>query len=720
MAEDRIIATICEELDLRTDQVTRTVALFDDDNTVPFIARYRKEATGGLDEVQLRAIQERLIYLRNLEDRKAVVLASIEEQEKLTPELAQAIHDATTLQEVEDLYRPYRPKRRTRATIARERGLEPLAEQILAQAAGDPALVASDFLSDEVPSIEEALAGARDIVAEGVSEDVDVRNDARELIQASGEITANLVDEEQDPRGVFEAYYEFDSPVSAIRPHQLLALNRGEKEGVIRVHLDVPEAAAIAVIQKNYSPETQSKFAEQLQLAIDDGWKRLLEPSLERETRSNLTEDSDEHAIYVFSENLRNLLLQPPMRGVRVMGIDPGYRTGCKVAIVDETGKYVDGDTIYPHAPQKQWSETKDQMLEAIQHAGVDVLVIGNGTASRETEQLAAEIVAESDRPVSYAVVSEAGASVYSASELARKELPELDVSMRGAVSIARRMQDPLAELVKIDPRSVGVGLYQHDVDQKKLGEELDSVVESVVNQVGVDLNTASPALLRYISGLSARAANNIVRYRDKEGAFDERQDLLQVSGLGPKTFEQAAGFLKIPEGRNPLENTSIHPESYSVVESLLQRFDLRTDGSKLDAIATRIQDKMKSEKMTTASLALELNVGVPTLTDILEDLSKPGRDPRDSLPPPILRQDVLKIEDLEEGMTLKGTVRNVVDFGAFVDIGIKNDGLVHISEMADHFVRNPYDEVAVGDIVDVTVINVDVDRGRIGLSMKR
>lgn len=720
MADNRIVATISDELEVDRAQIARTVTLFDEGNTVPFVARYRKEVTGGLDEAQLRTIQERLTYLRNLEDRRATVLASIGEQGKLTPELEGAIREATTLQQLEDLYRPYRPKRRTRATVARERGLEPLAEQILTQADGDPGTLAADFLSDEVPTAEDALAGARDIVAETVADDPEVRDDIRRLIQTSGRITSSLTDREKDPRDVYQAYYEFSAPAAAIRPHQLLALNRGESEGALRVQLEIPDESAIAAIQETYAPEPRSRFAEQLASAVEDGWKRLLRPSVERETRSNLTEESDEHAINVFAENLRNLLLQPPLHGVRVLGIDPGYRTGCKVALVDETGKFIGGTTIYPHEPQREWDTAKETLLKLIDRAQIDVIAIGNGTASRETEQLVAEVIGEATDSASYAIVSEAGASVYSASELARQELPDLDVSMRGAVSIARRLQDPLAELVKIDPRSVGVGLYQHDVDQKRLSEALDVVVESVVNQVGVDLNTASPALLQHVAGLSSRVATNIVKRREEHGPFATRQELLKVSGLGPKTFEQAAGFLKLPEGEHPLENTFIHPESYPVVERLFERFGLSFDDGDLPDLAGLIREMMEEEDLTIEDLAEGLEVGAPTLADILADLAKPGRDPRDSLPPPILRQDVLKMEDLKPGMRLKGTVRNVVDFGAFVDIGVKQDGLVHVSEMADRYVRNPYELVAVGDVVDVTVLRVDAERGRIGLSMKR
>jgi len=718
-ATDAIHRTIATELGIRVEQVARTVALFDEGNTVPFVARYRKEVTGGLDEVQLRAIQERLAYLRNLEARKETVLRSIAEQGKLTPELEQAIRQATTLQQVEDLYRPYRPKRRTRATIARERGLVPLAEAILEQRDADPETLAAEFLSDEVPTVEDALAGARDIVAETVAEDPEVRQAVRALIARRGRIVAEVADAEKDPRGVYRAYYEFSVPVAAIRPHQVLALNRGEREGVLRVRVEIDDEQALQAMRRVYAPDPASPLAAQLEAALADGWERLLGPSLERETRRTHTEEADEHAIQVFARNLRNLLLQPPLRGVRVLGIDPGYRTGCKVALVDETGKFLGGTTIYPHEPQKEWDAARRTLRELIERGQVDVVAIGNGTASRETEQLVAQVIGEVERPVRYAIVDEAGASVYSASELARQELPELDVAMRGAVSIARRLQDPLAELVKIDPKSVGVGLYQHDVDQKRLAEALDAVVESVVNSVGVDLNTASPALLRYVAGLTPKVAQSIVRYRDEHGPFKTRAELLKVPGLGPKAFQQAAGFLKLPEGEHPLENTFIHPESYGVVERLFARFGIRFDDGELPELAAWIRELMAEEGLTVEALAEELDVGAPTLADILEDLAKPGRDPRDSLPPPILRQDVLKIEDLKPGMRLKGTVRNVVDFGAFVDIGVKQDGLVHVSEMGERYVRDPHEVVAVGDVVEVTVISVDVERGRIGLSMR-
>ena len=714
--EDVIIKTIAGELNLAAKQVTATVALLDDGNTVPFIARYRKEVTGSLDEVQVRAIESRLAYLRNLEARKAAVLKSIAEQGKLTPELEAAIRAAMVLQEVEDLYLPYKPKRRTRATVARERGLEPLAELILAQEVTTGTLEehAAPFLSDDVPTVEEAYAGARDIVAEVVAEDAAVRKMVRHETHRRALLVTTLADESADPRGVYRLYYDYREPLREVPPHRLLAINRGEREGVLRVRLETPDDELIADIETSYL-NPRSLFAEQMRAAIADGYARLLAPAIERDLHTTSTTEADDHAIQVFATNLRHLLLQPPLRGRRVMGIDPGFRTGCKVACVDATGKVLDTATIYPHEPQKQWQKAKKILGALIIKDEIDVIAIGNGTASRETEELVAEVIAEARNTLQYTIVSEAGASVYSASKLARAELPDLDVSMRGAVSIARRLQDPLAELVKIDPQSIGVGLYQHDVDQKKLSAALDAVVESVVNYVGVDLNTASPALLQYVSGINKRVAANIVAHRDAHGPFRNREELKAVKGLGARTFEQAAGFLKIPGGDNPLDNTFIHPESYPAVERLFALMGVHGDESDL---AARVQSFQAEEKIE--ELAEVLEVGVPTLTDIFESLVKPGRDPRDELPPPILRRDVLHIEDLREGMILTGTVRNVVDFGAFVDIGVKRDGLVHISEMADRYVRNPLEVVAVGDVVQVRVISVDVERGRIGLSMRK
>jgi uncharacterized protein len=713
---------IADELGVHHSQVARSIELFDDDNTVPFVARYRKEVTGGLDEVQLRTILERLAYLRNLEARKETVLRSIEEQGKLTAELRVRLEAATTLQAVEDLYLPYKPKRRTRATVARERGLEPLAQTMLAQELneGDLAQIADPFLNEDVPTVEDAYAGARDIVAEAVAEDADLRAAVRERTRTGALLVVSVADPAEDERGVYQMYYDYREKLSAIPPHRLLAINRGEREGVLKVKLEGPDEETLEIIAARTVTNPRSIFADQVRQAVADGYKRLLSPSIERELRSELTGSSDEHAIETFSTNLRQLLLQPPVRGETVVGIDPGYRTGCKVALVDPTGKFLGGTTIYPHEPQKQWTEARETLLRLITEGGADVIAIGNGTASRETEALAAEVIAEArqrkskGREVAYVIVNEAGASVYSASELGRAEFPDLDVSMRGAVSIARRLQDPLAELVKIDPQSIGVGLYQHDVDQKLLVETLDAVVESVVNHVGVDVNTASASLLSYVAGVSRRVAEAIVRYREQHGPFRRREELRQVKGLGEKTYQQAIGFLKIPAGDFPLDNTFIHPESYPVVERLFEYLGVRGDEKDLPH---RIEALRRQENLS--DLADLLEVGEPTLADILESLVKPGRDPRDELPPPLLRQDVLKMEDLREGMVLAGTVRNVVDFGAFVDIGVKQDGLVHVSQMADRYVRNPFQVVSVGDVVKVKVLKVDLERGRISLSMK-
>jgi uncharacterized protein len=716
MTDYLIITTIAQELGLKADPIARTVQLLDEDNTVPFIARYRKEVTGGLDEEQLRAIQVRLNYLRHLEERKETVLKSIAEQGKLTPELEAKIQAAMVLQEVEDLYLPYKPKRRTRATVARERGLEPLAELILAQEVTEGTLeqFAQDYLSEEVPTVEDAYAGARDIVAEVVSEDADLRKAVRERTFAQGWLVCAVADASLDPKGKYQMYYEYSEPLKSIPPHRLLAINRGEKEGVLKVKVEAPVDEIMTTVEGRYLKNERSIFVSQAREAAADGYKRLIAPSIERELRSTSTDQADDHAIKVFATNLRNLLLQPPLRGKRVMGIDPGYRTGCKVALVDETGKFLGGTTIYPHEPQKQWDEAREMLVSLVNKGNIDIIAIGNGTASRETEALAAEVIAEAGQGA-YVIANEAGASVYSASPLAREELPEMDVSMRGAVSIARRLQDPLAELVKIEPRSVGVGLYQHDVDQKKLAETLDAVVESAVNHVGVDLNTASPALLQYVSGINKRVAKAAVRHRDEHGPFKARSELKRVKGIGDKGFEQSAGFLKIPDGESPLDNTFIHPESYPVVERLFALMGVRGDEPDL---AQRVKTFRAENDLP--ELAEILEVGLPTLTDILDNLIKPGRDPRDELPKPILRSDVLKMEDLREGMVLKGTVRNVVDFGAFVDIGVKQDGLVHVSQMADRYVKNPLEVVSVGDVVEVRVISVDPERGRIGLSMKK
>jgi len=725
MTDPAIIQTVARSLKLPEPSVAAAVALLEEGNTIPFIARYRKERTGGLDEEQLRAIAEQTAYQQHLQERKATVLKSIAEQGKLTPALRAAIEAATTMQAVEDLYRPYRPKRRTRATIARQRGLEPLAALILKQTVrGDREAIARPFLSQEVPTVEEAYAGARDIVAEQVAEDAEVRAEARRLVQRHATLGAELADAGKDPRGVYRLYYDFAAPLRSLRPHQVLALNRGEREGVLRLRMDLPKEAIREAILRRYPPHRRCPLAADLLEAVDDGYRRLLAPALVREARRELTRQAEEHAIAVFARNLRHLLLQPPLRNRRVLGIDPGYRTGCKVAVVDPTGRLLATATIYPHPPQARREEAMTILHHLITTHAVEVIAIGNGTASRETEHLVAEVIATlpPEANVHYAIVDEAGASVYSASPLARRELPDLDVAMRGAVSIARRLQDPLAELVKIDPKSIGVGLYQHDVDQKRLAEALDAVVESVVNQVGVDVNTASPALLRYVAGIGPKLAQAIVAYRDAHGPFPSRAALLKVPGLGPKSFQQAAGFLRVPGGENPLDNTGVHPESYPVVERLLEA--MRDTGRKWDRALSwetlpRLLPRFVARFDDLGELADWLEVGLPTLEDIIAELTRPGRDPRDELPPPILRQDVLTMEDLQPGMRLRGTVRNVVDFGAFVDIGVKQDGLIHVSQMGDHYVRNPHELLAVGDVVEVTVLSVDVERGRIGLRLE-
>jgi uncharacterized protein len=744
LAPDDLARVLALELSIKPTQALRTLELLDAGNTVPFIARYRKEMTGNLDEVQIQAVADRAESLRALHERKLDVLRTISDQGKLTTELATAITSATTLQAVEDLYLPYRPKRKTRASVARERGLQPLADLILQQQRlpGAPAdaleQAAQPFVNADlgVDSVAAALAGARDICAETITEDATVRSDVRILFFREGGVRARLtVDEERaaekDPRGVYRLYYDFTEPVSRMAPHRTLALNRAEREDVVRVAVDVPFERAEPQMTRHYTPDPRSPFADELRAAIADGYKRLLAPALEREVRAELTRTAEEHAINVFATNLRNLLLQPPLRGAPVLGLDPGYRTGCKVAIVDTTGKYIESTTIYPHAPRAQWAEAKATLKALIARHNIRVIAIGNGTASRETEQLAVEVIHELERlghpegSLGYVIVNEAGASVYSASEVARQEFPTLDATQRGTISIARRLQDPLAELVKIDPKAVGVGLYQHDVDQRALASALDRVVTSCVNFAGVDVNAASSQLLRYVSGVTQRVADNIVAFRQEHGVFTTRDQLKKVAGLGPATFVQAAGFLKIAGGAEPLDNTFIHPESYSVTRALLAHLPGGADDERAaDRVRTwRLLSGMGSRAKGTdaaiATLAKELDTGVPTLTDILENLEKPGLDPRDALPAPILRHDVLKLEDLHAGMVLQGTVRNVVDFGAFVDIGVKHDGLVHVSELTDHFVRDPLSVVAVGQVVQVRVLSVDIPRERVQLSMR-
>ncbi|HEY1387958.1 MAG TPA: Tex family protein [Ktedonobacterales bacterium] len=738
-----VARVVAVELKLKPTQTLATLTLLDDGNTVPFVARYRKEATGNLDEVQIQAIGDRAEALRTLHARKHDVLRLIAEQGKLTRELADAIIAATTLQAVDDLYLPYRQKRKTRASMARERGLQPLADLILRQERipGPPEqariAVAEPYVDAEkgVEDVAAALAGARDICAETIMEDAAVRGEVRTQFFKEGTLGAKLTIDpekaaEKDPRGVYRMYYEFHEPVPRLVPHRILALNRAEREDVLRVSVDVPFERAEPLIHTHYQPDRRSPFAEELETAISDGYRRLLAPALEREVRAELTRQAEEHAIGVFATNLRNLLLQPPLRGERVLGLDPGFRTGCKVAVVDETGKPIDSTTIYPHPPQARWAEAKATLKALIATHRVGVIAIGNGTASRETEQLAAEVIAELEKlgtpagSLGYVMVNEAGASVYSASEVARQEFPSKDATERGTISIARRLQDPLAELVKIDAKAIGVGLYQHDVDQRALATALDRIVDSCVNFAGVDLNSASSQLLRHVSGITTRIADNIVAWRAEHGPFTSRQQLLKVSGLGPATFIQAAGFLKVPGGKEPLDNTFIHPESYDATRSVLKTLPGSTTERTSDRVRSwRMLIGMNSRgagaQAAIGALASEVNVGVPTLTDILENLEKPGLDPRDSLPKPILRQDVLKLEDLKEGMVLQGTVRNVVDFGAFVDIGVKQDGLVHVSEMADRFVRDPLTVVQVGQVVRVRVLAVDIGRGRVQLSMR-
>ena len=703
---------IASQLNVRPDQVAATIALLDDGNTLPFIARYRKEATGLLDEEQIRHIAAEIGRLRALDERRAAVIASVAEQGKLTPALQAQFEAAETLHALEDLYAPYRPKRRTRASIAREKGLGPLADLILAQpaTAETPEALARPFVSDEVPTVDDALAGARDIVAETISDHAAVRGRLRERAMQVGLLSSRRIDGAADEKGVYTLYYEFILEVPRLRPHQTLAINRGEAEKVLRVAVDVPEAEWLLAIRGHFRPDRRSPLAGQLQQAMEDAAKRLLLPAVERDARKALTETAERHAIDVFARNLRALLTQPPLAGHTALGIDPGFRTGCKAAVIDPTGKVLDTATIYPHPPQNKTDDARRVLAGLIERHGVSLVAIGNGTASRETEQLVAGLTRERNG-LHYVVVNEAGASVYSASPLARAELPDMDVSMRGAVSIGRRLLDPLAELVKIDAKSIGVGLYQHDVDQKQLAASLDGVVESVVNQVGVEVNTASPALLEHVAGVGPKLAGAIVAHRDANGPFPGRMALRAVPGLGPKAFEQAAGFLRIRDGENPLDAGAIHPESYGVAEKVMARAGIAAGmrNEEREALLNSLCEKIPLEH-----LAAELGTGAPTLADILDQLVRPGRDPREDLPLPLLRSDVLSIDDLKPGMLLNGTVRNVVDFGAFVDIGVKHDGLLHKSRLP----RNA--AIQVGDVIEVVVVEVDKERGRIGLGWKK
>jgi len=708
------IEKIAVKLKIEPKQVAATIELLDAENTVPFIARYRKEVTGGLDEEQIRQIEENLKALRLLDERRQTVLKSIAEQGALTAELRAQIKAVETRTELEDIYRPYKPKRVTRATSAKEKGLQGLANLILAQVLSDesPQELAKPFINENVPDVSEALAGARDIVAEAISDNAVVRKETRGKALHWGSQQTHKIAKAQDERGVYETYYDFELRVDRLRPHQILAINRAEREKVLRVNISLPERDWRPAIEKQYRPDRRSPLKNQMDLAIEDAAQRLLLPAIERDVRRSLTEIAEEHAIDVFATNLRNLLNQPPLSGHTVMGIDPGYRTGCKVAIIDVTGKPLDTATIYPHEPQRQIDKAKQMLASLVDRHTVTLVAIGNGTASRETEQLIAELIQEllgtlHATPLHYLVVNEAGASVYSASKLARNELPEMDVSMRGAVSIARRVQDPLAELVKIDPKSIGVGMYQHDVDQKALANALAIVVESVVNQVGVDVNTASASLLRHVAGIGPTLAMRIVEYRDQHVPFQNRAALKDVPGMGPKTFQQAAGFLRVRDGDNPLDASGIHPESYPIAEAVLRRLDL--------GVSAGLEERESALKeyqsvLPLEELAAELGTGVPTLEDIIEQLIRPGRDPREDLPKPILRSDVLKMEDLVIGMRLKGTVRNVVDFGAFIDIGVKQDGLLHRSQIPRGV------EPGVGDVIEVVIRKVEAERGRISL----
>ncbi len=722
---------ISEELNIKTEQVDAVIQLFREDATIPFIARYRKEHTGGLDEEVLRNIEDRLNYLTLLEERRETILNSIEEQGKLTDELKNKIMDCVKLQELEDLYLPYKPKRKTRGTMAKAKGLEPLALFILDNPdfSGSIDEKLSEFISEElgVTSTEEALQGAKDIIAEMISDDAEVRKSVREFLTNSSTVNSEKVKEkikdddisqkqkEKDKKEIYKTYYDFNIEITKLKPYQVLAINRGEKEKALKVNLGFDNPEVLKLIEKKYFKYDESVFKEILDSVVEDSFNRLIFPSIEKEVRNQLTEKADLHAIEIFASNLRQLLLQPPLFNKIIMGIDPGFVSGSKVAVIDETGKYIDGTTIYPHPPQNKTTEAEKIVTSFINKYKVEVISIGNGTASRETEFFIAELIKKNNLKCQYIIVNEAGASVYSASSVAKKEFPELEASQRGNISIARRLLDPLAELVKIDPKSIGVGLYQHDVDQKLLSGKLDNVVESCVNYVGVDVNTASAFLLTYVSGLNKRIAENIIKYREKAGRFNKREELIEVTGLGAKAFEQSAGFLKIRDGENPLDNTFIHPESYQATEKLLEKFNLPM--AKINESGAIISLFVKQKGIE--KLAEEIGIGIPTLNDIIENLKKPGRDPREDIPKPILRSDVLKMEDLQIGMKLKGTVRNVVDFGAFVDIGVKQDGLLHISQMANKFVKNPLDLINVGDIIEVKIIAIEIERGRISLSMR-
>jgi uncharacterized protein len=715
---DKIFKKIAEELNIRETQVEATVKLIDEGNTIPFIARYRKEVTGNLSDEILRDLGERLTYLRNLENRKEEIIRLIDEQGKLTDELTVKIASTMVLSELEDIYRPYRPKKRTKATIAKEKGLEPLATIIyLQQEKKDLYEVAKEYIDEEkgVNSEEEAIQGALDIIAENIADDADYRKKIKSFCFREAVISSKAAKE--DEKSPYEMYYDFSEAILKIPSHRILAMNRGEKEEFLKVKIEKPDDKILDYLKKQIIQDYKSQFNEPLTNAIEDSYKRLIEPSIEREIRNDLTERSEEQAIKVFGKNAKQLLMQPPIKEMTVMGFDPAYRTGCKIAVIDKTGKLLDTVTVYPTEPQNDVEGAKKTLKALIKKYNVNMIAIGNGTASRESETFVSNMIKEIEEPVYYAIVSEAGASVYSASKLATEEYPDINVSLRGAISIARRLQDPLSELVKIDPKAIGVGQYQHDVNQKKLSESLTGVVEDAVNSVGVDVNTATPSLLSYVSGINGTIAKNIVKYRDENGELKQRKDLLKVPKLGPAAYKQCAGFIRIFNGKNPLEVTAVHPESYEVAEKLLTKLGYSvenlTQKDKLESLRNDLA------KVDVIKMSEELNVGGLTLKDIIDEISKPGRDPREDMPKPILRSDVLKFEDLQEGMELTGTVRNVIDFGAFVDVGVKHDGLVHISEMADRFIKNPSEVVSVGDIVKVKVIGIDREKQKVSLSMK-
>jgi protein Tex len=713
--QENLLHIVSKNVNVSLKNVKNVISLLEEGNTVPFIARYRKEQTGALDEVQIKDIMEQWNYLQNLEQRKEEVLRLIDEQGKLTGELSQAIKKADKLQKVEDLYRPYKQKRRTKATVAKEKGLEPLADWILTfPSAGDVLNEAANYISEEkeVMTAEEALAGAKDIIAETISDEAAFREYIRNHTFRKGIIETKVKNEEKDEKNVFEMYYEYREPVNKVVPHRVLAMNRGEKEDIIKVNIQPDAEDILQYLQRQVIKNVHSPVAADVKEAIEDSYKRLIQPSVEREIRNDLTEKAENQAIHIFSENLRKLLLQPPMKGRMVLGVDPAYRTGCKLAVIDETGKMLEVNVIYPHPPKSNKAASEDVMKKMIDQYSIEVVAIGNGTASRETEQFVADVLKNIDKEIFYLIVNEAGASVYSASDVAREEFPSLQVEERSAVSIARRLQDPLAELVKIDPKSVGVGQYQHDVSQKKLNESLTFVVETAVNQVGVNVNTASSSLLQYVAGLSKTVANNIVKKREEEGKFKSRSQLKKIPRLGAKTYEQSIGFLRIMEGKELLDRTPIHPDNYGDVKKLLSKA-----GFSVEAIGSE-ELKQAFNQLNLNEVSEELGIGKLTLKDIIDALIRPGRDPRDEFPKPLLKKDVLKLEDLTEGMELQGTVRNVVDFGAFVDVGVKQDGLVHISKLKQGYVKHPLDVVSVGDVVTVWVDSVDVKKGRVALTM--